>query len=65
MGFRSTAGKRFDGAPLKPEKTASLPILLASRASGRHCRTGLKTAERYGRSTTVDDVVVPLTNSMN
>jgi hypothetical protein len=35
MGFRSTAGKRFDGAPLKPEKTASLPILLASRASGR------------------------------
>jgi hypothetical protein len=56
MGFRSTAGKRFDGAPLKPEK---------SRASGRHCRTGLKTAARYGRSTTVDDVVVLLTNPMN
>jgi len=65
MGFRSTAGKRLDGVPLKPEKTVSLSILLAGRASGRHCRTGLKTAARYGRSTTVDDVVVLLTNPMN
>jgi len=65
MGFRSNAGKRFEGAPLKPEKTANLPTLLASRASGRHCRTGLKTAARYGRSTTVDDVVMLLTNLMN
>ena len=33
--------------------------------SGWHYRTGLKTAARYERSTTVDDVVVLPTNPMN
>jgi hypothetical protein len=46
-------------------KTVGLRIFLAGRASGRHCCTGLKTAARYGRSTTVDDVVALPTNPMN
>ena len=64
LGVRSSAGRRFDGAPLKSDKTVSRAILSAGRASGRHCCTGLTTAARSERSTRVDDVVVLLTNSM-
>jgi hypothetical protein len=64
ISVRSSAGRRFDGAPLKSDKTVSRAILFAGRASGRHCCTGLTTAARSEQSTRVDDVVVLLTNSM-
>jgi hypothetical protein len=65
IGVRSSVGRRFDGAPLKSDKTVSRgAVLFAGRASGRHCCTGLTAAARSERSSRVDDVVVLLTNSL-
>jgi hypothetical protein len=64
IGVRLSAGRRFERASLKSDKTVSRAILFAGRANGRYYCTGLTTAERSERYARVDDVVVLLINTM-